>query len=235
MLAVVVVAGGLGRRAAREQLRVASALAGLPLIVEAFGAGRLSYSKVRAITRVAKPGDERVWLELAIAGTAAHVERAVRAARSRAKPGSEFTAGRTASWHWDEDGYLVLRAKLPPEAGALLVTALDAQLRPDGKGPKQRVQGGQDATEPLVDGAVGRQQRTDSEPPGGSAEPPAAGTSPQLGREHAPGVAVDRIAARRADALMALMAPDSGQEPGPLRWAAVEAGKWGRVRPGRRS
>jgi hypothetical protein len=27
----------------------------------------------------------------------------------------------------------------------------------------------------------------------------------------------------------------SYQEPGPLRWAAVEAGKWGRVRPGRRS
>jgi hypothetical protein len=25
----------------------------------------------------------------------------------------------------------------------------------------------------------------------------------------------------------------SGQEPGPLRWAAVEAGKWGRARPGR--
>ena len=38
--------------AAREYVRVASALTALPLLDEAFAAGRLSYSKVRAVTRV---------------------------------------------------------------------------------------------------------------------------------------------------------------------------------------
>lgn len=46
---------GMDLRTAREQLRVARALAGLPLIAAEFAAGRLSYSKVRAITRIAHP------------------------------------------------------------------------------------------------------------------------------------------------------------------------------------
>jgi hypothetical protein len=39
----------LGSHAAREQVRVARALRGLPLIGGEFGAGRLSYAKVRAL------------------------------------------------------------------------------------------------------------------------------------------------------------------------------------------
>ena len=46
---------GLSRGAAREHLRVAHALAELPQIDGAFAAGRISYSKVRALTRVATP------------------------------------------------------------------------------------------------------------------------------------------------------------------------------------
>src|SRR4051812_9451648 len=44
---------GIGLVAAREQVRVAHRLAELPLVRETFGAGTLSYSKVRAIARVA--------------------------------------------------------------------------------------------------------------------------------------------------------------------------------------
>ncbi|WP_152528539.1 DUF222 domain-containing protein, partial [Gordonia amicalis] len=46
---------GISQRTAHEQVRVAKSLRELPLIRKAFGAGRLTYSKVRALTRVATP------------------------------------------------------------------------------------------------------------------------------------------------------------------------------------
>src|SRR3989337_284332 len=49
---------GIDRGAAREKVRVARALGTLPKIDGAFAAGKLSYSKVRAITRIAKPNNE---------------------------------------------------------------------------------------------------------------------------------------------------------------------------------
>src|ERR1700750_1291783 len=43
---------------AREHVRVARALAGLPVIRAEFAAARLSYAKVRALTRIATPATE---------------------------------------------------------------------------------------------------------------------------------------------------------------------------------
>src|SRR5690606_30397140 len=48
----------IGLSAAREKVRVAHALKTLPAIGRAFAEGRLSYSKVRALTRVASPANE---------------------------------------------------------------------------------------------------------------------------------------------------------------------------------
>ena len=62
---------GLDRGAAREKVRVARALGSLPRIDAAFAAGRLSYSKVRAITRVATPENEQNLLEVSLAATGA--------------------------------------------------------------------------------------------------------------------------------------------------------------------
>src|SRR6266481_2678071 len=59
---------GLDRGAARERVRVARALA----------RGELSYSKVRALTRVATPDTEERLFSVGRAGTAEHVERIVR-------------------------------------------------------------------------------------------------------------------------------------------------------------
>ena len=69
---------GIGTVTAREKLRVARALEGLPKISEAFRRGEVSYSKVRAMTRVATPETEDVLLNVAVYGTASHVERLVR-------------------------------------------------------------------------------------------------------------------------------------------------------------
>ena len=54
---------GMSPTTAREHVRVARALRGLPLIKAAFDAGRLSYAKVRALTRIAAPDCEAPLLE----------------------------------------------------------------------------------------------------------------------------------------------------------------------------
>src|ERR1700756_2390328 len=50
--------GGLNLGAARERVRVARALGTLPHLAQALARGELSYSKVRALTRVATPDTE---------------------------------------------------------------------------------------------------------------------------------------------------------------------------------
>ena len=93
--------------------------------------GAISYSKVRAITRVATPETEERLLEFARCATAAHVERLVRAWRRVDRIAeAEDDRRRHASRHldtWvDEDGMLVLRGRLSPEVGAVVQRALEA-------------------------------------------------------------------------------------------------------------
>jgi hypothetical protein len=115
-------------RSAREHVRVARALPELPLIGTAFGSGELSYSKVRALTRVADHESERDLLELARHATAAQLERMVRAARRvTAAEADENHRESYVRWYWDDDdGCLHLDAKLPPEDGAIFLRALEA-------------------------------------------------------------------------------------------------------------
>ena len=69
---------GLSMPAARERVRVARALEGLPRLAEVFAAGRVTYSKVRAVTRVATAAIEEMLVELALAGTASQLDRICR-------------------------------------------------------------------------------------------------------------------------------------------------------------
>ena len=113
---------------AREKVRVARKLVECPLVQEAFSQGRLSYSKVRAITRIVTPDNESTLLEWALDGTTSQLERIIRTYR-RAKPAEQELAQRQTeerylSYHYDEDNMLVLKGRLPPEVGALLVKAL---------------------------------------------------------------------------------------------------------------
>ncbi len=122
---------GLDLGAARERVRVSRALETLPLLSEALAHGQLSYAKVRALTRVATPETEARLLAVGRAGTAAHVERIVRGwrlvdRRAEARETSLRHAGRALHVHQDEDGMVVLRGRLEPEVGALLVQALAA-------------------------------------------------------------------------------------------------------------
>jgi hypothetical protein len=121
---------GLDRGAAREKVRVAHALEGLPLISASMARGALSYSKVRALTRVASPDNEDTLLMIALHGTAHHVEKLVRHYR-RAQEAAELSreaqqiALRKVSYFYDDDGSLVLNARLPAEIGAVLLKAFE--------------------------------------------------------------------------------------------------------------
>src|SRR5690606_3969257 len=127
---------GIDLGAAREKVRVARALEALPRISAAMAGGELSYSEVRALSRVATPATEDTLLMIALHGTAAHVEKVVRHLR-RAQESialdreARQLATRGLHYHYDDDGSLVLQARLPAEAGALLVKALD-QATADG-------------------------------------------------------------------------------------------------------
>ena len=127
---------GIAPRSAREQVRVGRRLAELPLVCEKFARGELSYSKVRAISRVATEATEDQLVTLAVHATAAQLERLIRAYRgvvsTQVEQANRTYAERFVEWEWDDDGSLIVRGRLPAEDGALLVKALEAgrsQLR----------------------------------------------------------------------------------------------------------
>jgi hypothetical protein len=122
---------GLDLGAAREKVRVARVLPALPIIADAFRRGTVSYSKVRALTRVATPANEAALLAIAEAGTTSHVEQVVRAYRKTQRAEALDQANRQHAerylrYHHDDDGMLVISARLPAEQGALVVQALEA-------------------------------------------------------------------------------------------------------------
>jgi len=118
---------------AREKVRVARALDNLPKISDALRTGRVSYSKVRAMTRVANPANEEELLNIALSGTASHVESVVRGYR-RATEGQSLEdvqrrqEDRALQIYTDGDGMVIIRARLTPEVGAVVKKALEAAM-----------------------------------------------------------------------------------------------------------
>jgi Domain of unknown function (DUF222)/HNH endonuclease len=112
---------------AREHVRVARALQVLPVIRGEFAAGRLSYAKVRALTRIATPATEAGLAELAGPMTGNQLERFARAHRQvSAADDAGARVRRRLAWRCEEDGSLSGTFRLPPLAGAVLLKALRA-------------------------------------------------------------------------------------------------------------
>lgn len=122
---------GIGLGAAREKVRVARALGTLPRIAAAMTEGRLSYAKVREMTRVADPFNEDYLLNIALCGTASHVEQVARSYR-RALDTQELTReaiqdrDQCLSFFTEPDGSMAIRGRVPAEIGALFKRALEA-------------------------------------------------------------------------------------------------------------
>jgi hypothetical protein len=112
---------------AREHVRVARALRVLPVITAEHAAGRLSYSKVRALTRIAVPETEEGLAELAVPMTASQLDRFAAAHRQVSeREEGRVTAFRRLSWRIEDDGTMTGTFRLPPLEGTVLLKALRA-------------------------------------------------------------------------------------------------------------
>ena len=120
---------GIGHTAGREKVRVARALVELPEIRAAFRAGRVSYSKVRALTRIATAANEAELLNVAYHSTASQTECVIRNQRAVLRAANPDTsADRSLSLVWQADGSISFRGRLSADGGALLLKALERCL-----------------------------------------------------------------------------------------------------------
>ncbi|MFW3170417.1 DUF222 domain-containing protein [Geodermatophilus sp. CPCC 206100] len=182
---------GLSPGAAREHVRVARTLRELPRIEAAFAAGRLSYSKVRALTRVAAPDCEEALLEFARCATASQTERFCRQWRrvDDAEAAAETREASLAFEHWtDDDGVLTLEVRMPAEAGAALMAAIDSLAEREAR--RERAQNVKAAARHAAVRAGG-----------GTVD---AELARRCAEDHAAGLARERTAARRIAALSVL-------------------------------
>jgi hypothetical protein len=123
----------LSPRSAREHVRVAHAIEDLSHIRDAFAAGELSYSKVRALTRIATAETDADLAGIGRHCTAAQLDRLVRAyARGSVEDANELAErryrDRFVSWNYDEYGMVRIEARLDPAEGMTFVKAMEAAL-----------------------------------------------------------------------------------------------------------
>jgi hypothetical protein len=121
---------GLDSMTAREKVRVARALGGLPSIDEALRQGKLSYAKVRALTRVATAENEGRLLDLAFASTGAQLERICRSFRrvvaEQLPSDPTLDERRYVSDRVLPSGMVRVEAVLHPDEAALVMKAIEA-------------------------------------------------------------------------------------------------------------
>src|SRR5690606_25430198 len=102
-------------------------------------AGRLSYAKVREITRVADRAEEATLVELARTATASQLARTVRGFRAADGSRGSQEQRKHARWWVDDDGYVRVSLRMPPDEGAVILAALaaarDDLVRQSGRDP----------------------------------------------------------------------------------------------------
>ena len=126
---------GIAHRTAVEHVRVARSLRHYPRLAEEMGAGRLSFSQVRAISRIAEPGEHALvedLIEVARHGTVAQLEVMVRGLRTVDHNEKATDPGEYVKQSWTSDSRWQLSARLDPERGALVGAAIDALMQRDG-------------------------------------------------------------------------------------------------------
>ncbi len=115
---------------AREWIRVGRQLRGLQEIDKAFRSGGISYSKVRALLRLATPDNERELLAIARAVPAGQIRKEVAAWMfdnfSPAEIDQVHQQGRAVRFHVEPDGSHTVVCRFPPLVGALVRAKLDA-------------------------------------------------------------------------------------------------------------
>jgi hypothetical protein len=122
---------GLDLGTARERVRVARALGKLPAIDLALATGKLSYAKVRALSRVATPENEAKLLDLALYATGAQLERICRGYRGALKADeAPSPAARSVRRRVLPGGMVKLEIVLCPDEADLVMRAVDCAREP---------------------------------------------------------------------------------------------------------
>ena len=120
---------GMDLGAAREKVRVARKLTELPAIDEALKKGEISYSKVRAMTRVATAANEGDLLSMARCATGAQLEKICRLKRMvnglEGADEREVESRRTVVERPTGDGMVSIQLRLLPEEAARVMKALE--------------------------------------------------------------------------------------------------------------
>jgi hypothetical protein len=116
---------------AAELIRVGHSLPEMPQLRTAFQEGRLSFDKMRAVSKVATAEDEHIWLEIALETSGGQLSRVCTAfQRATAVEGEDLSSKqqseRRVRYWWREDGMLDLFATLPPEEGQVVLAAIEA-------------------------------------------------------------------------------------------------------------
>jgi hypothetical protein len=135
---------GLDTATAREKVRVARALGKLPAIDEALRVGKLSYAKVRALTRVATSENEARLLEMALHATGAQLERICRGYRNaQAADEVPVPEDRSVRQRVLPGGMVKLEIVLSPDEADLILRALDRarEVHAEGEEPEVDVSG----------------------------------------------------------------------------------------------
>ncbi|MFV8753655.1 DUF222 domain-containing protein [Nannocystaceae bacterium ST9] len=128
---------GTSNKTASEHVRIARALGELPLLDQAFAAGELTYSKVRALTRTATPATQQTLIDVAKAATASQLDKIVAGLRRvRAHANPEQSGGdpprRFARVTETPDGMVRIVAQVGPEEALILRAAMDMAQSPAG-------------------------------------------------------------------------------------------------------
>ncbi len=112
---------------AYERVRVARALKGLPSISGAFAEGRLTYSKVRILTRMANAETDATYLQYALVMSVHQLETLVAKHRKFSTEEAEQQMQRRFfQITEDDDGMFVVKGRLAPDDAAILLKALQA-------------------------------------------------------------------------------------------------------------
>ena len=113
---------------AREWVRIGHQLHDLPAMAKAFAAGRLSYSKVRTLTRIARAENEAELLAIALQHPAGHLGSALAAWLMRNSDDDDLDRhqhrSRSVRWRLESDGMTVFTLRLPPVLAAALIAWL---------------------------------------------------------------------------------------------------------------
>jgi hypothetical protein len=126
---------GIAQRTAVEHVRVARSLQHYPRLAEEMGAGRLSFSQVRAISRIIQPGEHALvgdLIEAARHATVAQLEVLVRGLRTVEHNENATDPGEYLKASWTSDSRWRLSVRLDPERGAVVAAAIDAIAQRDG-------------------------------------------------------------------------------------------------------